>query len=111
MPFDHDREFYRLPYPPEAAPYFVADSGLRYRIVDIGEGGFRYAHEDGPVPRDGDTVRGRVEFPEDNAVEVVGTVVRYRMGEIAVHCRTRGIPLAIVLREQRRVRRRYPFRA
>ena len=111
MPFDHDRAFYRLVYPPQAAPYFVADSGLRHRIVDIGEGGFRYSHDSGPAPLPAETVKGKIEFPEESALDVIGVVVRYSVGEIAVHCKTRPIPLAVVLREQRRLRRKYPFRA
>jgi hypothetical protein len=54
-------------------------------------------------------VKGTIEFPEDDPLEVEGVVVRYRDGEIAVHCNRRPIPLALVLREQRRLRRKYPF--
>ena len=108
MAFDHDRAFYRVPYPPPAAPQFVAN-GVRHRIVDIGEGGFRYVESSDPVPAQGETVTGTIEFPEDDPLEVQGVVVRYRDGEIAVHCNNRPIPLALVLREQRRLRRRFPF--
>jgi hypothetical protein len=38
MPFQHDREFYRLPYPPSAAPQFLAGD-VEHPVVDIGEGG------------------------------------------------------------------------
>jgi hypothetical protein len=37
-------------------------------------------------------------------------VVRYRDRQIAVHCDKRSIPLGVVIREQQRVRKRYPFR-
>lgn len=110
MPFDHDRAFYRLPYPPQAAPRFRNAAG-EHRIVDLGEGGFRYADATQPPPLPGQEVAGVILFPEDDDLEVSGVVVRYRDGEIAVHCNTRGIPLAVVLREQRRLRRRYPFRS
>jgi hypothetical protein len=108
MPFDHDRAFYRVPYPPPAAPCFVA-SGVQHRVVDIGEGGFRYVAASDAVPSHGSEVKGTIEFPEDDPLEVEGVVVRYRDGEIAVHCNKRPIPLALVLREQRRLRRKYPF--
>jgi hypothetical protein len=108
MPFDHDRAFYRVPYPPPAAPCFVA-SGVQHRVVDIGEGGFRYVAASDAVPSHGSEVKGTIEFPEDDPLEVEGVVVRYRDGEIAVHCNRRPIPLALVLREQRRLRRKYPF--
>ena len=109
MPFDHDREFYRLQYPPQAAPRFRSD-GVEHRVIDIGEGGFRYAVSGGAVPVRGDPVKGTLEFDDEDPLEVEGVMVRFRDGEIAVHCNKRSIPLALVLREQRRVRRHYPFR-
>jgi hypothetical protein len=110
MPYKHDRAFYRLQYPPAAAPQFSAD-GLKYRVVDIGEGGFRYALIDAGGPLDGHPVTGIIEFPDEDPLTVVGVVVRTQSGEVAVHCTPRPIPLALVLREQRRLRKRYPFRA
>jgi hypothetical protein len=109
MTHPHDRAFYRLPYPPRAAPHFVS-GGVTHRVVDIGEGGFRYAPAAEPIPLAGETVKGVLEFPEDDPLEVEGTVVRLQGGEVAVHCAARPIPLALVLREQRRLRRRFPFR-
>jgi hypothetical protein len=109
MPFDHDRQFYRLPYPPQVAPQFLAE-GVEHRVVDLGEGGFRYVVSSGPVPLEGQPVKGTIRFAEEDPLDVEGFVVRYSNGEIAVHCKTRPIPLAIVLREQRRLRRQFPFR-
>jgi hypothetical protein len=80
-------------------------------VIDIGEGGFRYAPSSGVVPAVGTAVKGVLEFPEDDPLEVAGTVVRIQNGEVAVHCAPKGIPMALVIREQRRVRRRYPFRS
>ena len=59
----------------------------------------------------GETVSGTLEFPEDDPLEIEGTVVRLQGGEVAVKCTARPIPLRLVLREQRRLRRRFPFRA
>ena len=53
---------------------------------------------------------GHDPVAEDDPLDVEGFVVRYSNGEIAVHCKTRPIPLAIVLREQRRLRRQFRFR-
>ena len=107
--FKHDREFYRLEYPPAGAPIFV-DSGVSRRVVDIGEGGFRYAHDHIEQIQAGQTVKGVIEFPEGDSLDVQGTVVRLQGGEVAVRCAARVIPLSIVLSEQRRLRRRFPFR-
>jgi hypothetical protein len=110
MAFDHDRAFYRLQYPPQVAPRFVAD-GVTHRVVDIGEGGFRYASETQHIPIAGTRVTGVLEFENEEPLEVEGTVVRYQLGEVAVHCEPRPIPLGLILREQRRLRQRFPFRA
>jgi hypothetical protein len=107
--YPFDREFFRLVYPVDAAPKFV-EAGFGHRVVDIGEGGFRYAHAEGVVPAAGTPVKGTLEFPEDDPLEVTGTVVRVQAGEVAVRCAPRAIPMGLVIREQRRVRRRYPFR-
>ena len=107
--FQHDREFYRLEYPPAGAPTFI-DAGVARRVVDIGEGGFRYAHEHIEQVAAGHTVRGVIEFPDGDSLEVEGTVVRVQNGEVAVRCAARVIPLSMVLSEQRRLRRRFPFR-
>ena len=107
--FPFDRQFFRLQYPIDAAPRFI-EAGLAHRVVDIGEGGFRYAPSQGVVPTAGTPVKGTLEFPEDDPLDVVGTVVRIQAGEVAVHCTPKGIPMALVIREQQRVRKRYPFR-
>ncbi len=109
MSYPHDRQFYRLSYPVRGAPRFVA-SGLTHRVVDIGEGGFRYASEDPSVPELGAAVAGVIEFTEGEPLELEGIVVRVQGGEVAVHCAQRAIPLAVVLREQRYVRKHFPFR-
>ena len=107
--YKFDREFYRLEYPPAGAPTFV-DLGVARRVVDIGEGGFRFAHEHVEQVSAGQTVRGTIEFPDGDSLNVEGTVVRIQNGEVAVRCGPRVIPLSIVLSEQRRLRRRFPFR-
>ena len=107
--FKYEREFYRLEYPPAGAPVFI-DEGVSRRVVDLGEGGFRYAHDRAEDVSAGQTVKGVIEFPEGDTLDVEGTVVRIQNGEVAVRCAARVIPLAIVLSEQMRLRRRFPFR-
>lgn len=107
--YKFDREFYRLQYPPAGAPTFM-DAGVARRVVDIGEGGFRFVHDHIEQITSGQTVRGVIEFPEGDSLSVEGTVVRLQNGEVAVRCAERVIPLSIVLSEQMRLRRRFPFR-
>jgi PilZ domain-containing protein len=109
MTHQHDREFFRLQYPPPAAPAFILD-GVSHRVVDIGEGGFRYALVTDGGPIAGRTIKGSIEFEDEDTLELEGTVVRTQDGEVAVRCPPRSIPLAVIIREQQRVRRRYPFR-
>ena len=90
--FKFDREFYRLVYPVDAAPQFV-EVGLAHRVIDIGEGGFRYAPTSGVIPVVGTEVKGTLQFPEDDPIEVAGTVVRVQAGEVAVRCVPRSIPM------------------
>lgn len=110
MPWQHDREFYRLIYPPQAAPEFIS-GGISHRVVDISEGGFRYAPAVDLMPLAGAIVSGILRFLDEEPVEIKGSVVRVQGGEVAVSCGVHPIPLGIVLREQRRVRRQFPFRA
>jgi hypothetical protein len=109
MEYKYDREFFRLQYPPPAAPTFVMN-GVAHRVVDIGEGGFRFAlTEQDAIP--GRTVTGVIEFEDEDPLELEGTVIRTQDGEVAVRCPPRSIPLAVIIREQQRVHRRYPFRS
>jgi len=85
--------------------------GVSHRVVDIGEGGFRYAPSDQPVPLAGAKLVGVLRFEDEDDLAVDGTVVRFQGGEVAVHCDARPIPLRLILREQRRLRQRFPFRA
>jgi hypothetical protein len=110
MAYPHEREFYRLQYPPPMAPAFTMN-GVVHRVVDIGEGGFRYSlvSEGGPVA--GATVKGTIEFEHEDTLELEGTVVRTQGGEVAVRCAPRSIPMRVIIREQQRVRQRFPFRS
>lgn len=108
MSYPNDREFFRLQYPPAMAPTTM--NGAPHRVVDIGEGGFRYALVTDGGPIDGATVKGVIEFADDDPLEVEGTVVRTQAGEVAVRCPARSILMRVIIREQQRVRRRFPFR-
>jgi hypothetical protein len=109
MAFKYDREFFRLQYPPPMAPRFT-HNGVVHQVVDIGEGGFRYALATEDAPMAGRTVKGTIDFEEEDTLEVEGTVVRTQDGQVAVRCPPRSIPMRVIIREQQRVHRRFPFR-
>lgn len=98
-----------MQYPPEVAPRFL-EGGRVHRVVDCSEGGFRYVPADAVLPAIGSMVSGVLEFRDETTLEVAGAVVRIQAGEVAVHCAERPIPLGVVMREQRLLLARYPFR-
>jgi hypothetical protein len=102
QPHPHEREHYRVAYPTAARPWFIVD-GVARDVVDLCEMGLRYRAADGERRDLGDEVRGTVRVRRGEAVEVVGEVVRLVEREIALRL-SRGIPLRVVLEEQRFLR-------
>lgn len=106
MSYEHDREFYRVRYPDAVAPRFI-EGALTHRVVDIGEGGFRYVPADGAAPMLGSVVTGVIAFHQAEPLELEGIVVRVQADGVAVHCAKGAIRLAVVLREHGLIRQRY----
>ncbi len=89
-------------YPIAARPLFV--SGIIERqVVDVSEQGLRFHAIAGETWEPGDPVVGVVRFQRRDEVRVSGTVVRVVGLEIAVHLGA-GIPLKIIIDEQRYLR-------
>lgn len=78
-----------------------------YAVIDACESGIRY--QLGTIrPSVGSRVAGTVLFRRGARVKVEGTVVRVVDGYAAVHLDPPGIPLKIMLDEQRFLLRHYP---
>jgi PilZ domain len=100
--FQFEREHYRIMYPTAARPRFVGD-GLERDVIDLCEQGLRYRAGDGEHREPGDEVEGLVRLRRGEEIRVFGTVVRVIDREIAMHLSV-GVPLRVVLEEQRFLR-------
>ncbi len=100
--FEFEREHYRVVYPEAARPRLIG-GGLERDVIDLCEEGLRYRPADAEVRAIGDVIDGFVRLRRGAEVGVTGTVVRVDEREIALHL-TVGIPLRVVLEEQRYLR-------
>ena len=102
MPWEFEREHYRIMYPTAARPRFRGD-GLDHEVIDLCEAGLRYrlvAEEERLL---GDQVEGVVRFRRGEEVRIAGTVVRITDRQVALRL-SLGFPLRVVLDEQRYLR-------
>lgn len=106
--FEHEREYYRIHYPKSERPAVHVD-GTPCEVLDCSERGLRYqVAMDQPPPEVGALVRGRVRFRRGDEVTVEGAVLRVVDGEVALHLFPgAGIPLSVVLAEQRYLRAQF----
>ena len=102
MDWPHAREHFRIVYPTSARPLFI--SGIVERdVVDVSEQGMRFRLTGGETSEPGDPVNGIVRFRRGEEAKVVGTVLRVVGQDVAVHLTT-GVPLRIIIDEQRYLR-------
>jgi hypothetical protein len=100
--FEFEREHYRILYPPAARPRFLG-GGFDREVIDLCELGLRYRAAEGETVALGDQVEGLMRVRRGEEVRVVGTVVRMEGREIALRL-SAGVPLRVVLDEQRYLR-------
>lgn len=102
MEWPHPREHYRIHYPDTARPRFI--SGERDRdVVDVSEQGLRFRLAADEKTEAGESVEGIVRFRRGQEVKIAGTVMRVDGREVAVRLDT-GVPLQIIIEEQRHLR-------
>lgn len=104
-PFDHEREHYRIMYPTAARPRLVG-GGSERDVVDLCEQGLRYRATDRESPVLGDEITGTVHFRRGEELDVAGFIIRIVDREVALRL-TRGVPLLVVLDEQRYLREHF----
>lgn len=109
MSWQFNRAHYRIEYPERERPRF-ATADTEFVVVDCSERGFRYRSPAGPHPEIGTIITGTLVFRGQREVMVEGEVVRHDKTDIALRLSGPGIPLAIILDEQRYLRSRYPTR-
>jgi hypothetical protein len=101
-PYPHEREHYRVVYPTAARPWFLV-AGVAREVVDLCEMGLRYRAMPDDQPEMGDEIHGLLRVRRGETAELAGVVVRLVEHQVALRL-SRGIPLRIVLDEQRYLR-------
>jgi RNase P/RNase MRP subunit p29 len=102
--FDVEREHYRIVYPAASCPRLLGD-GLERQVIDLSQQGLRYRAAEGETRAVGDQLESTVRVRRGEEVRVLGTVVRVREREVALRL-SMGVPLRVVLDEQRYLRER-----
>ncbi len=98
----NQREHFRIFYRPPEQPIFVCGQG-KFAVLDLSEGGFRFAYKKGVIFMQQDSLTGHIHLPAKRGVlSVKGQVLRVFDREIAVQLDPDGrIPLAKIMEEQR----------
>jgi hypothetical protein len=103
--YEFEREHYRIEYPGAARPRFLV-GGEEREVLDLCEQGLRYRAGEDEQRAIGDEIEGIVRFRRGEQVQVLGTVIRLVDREVALQL-TVGVPLRMVLEEQRYIRERH----
>ena len=102
MSHPFEREHYRVQYPPPARPHIVV-AGRSFEVIDLSERGVRFRLDEEVPLSVRDEVGGTVRFRRNESIEVMGVVVRVTGREVAVKLDV-GVPLRIIIEEQRFLR-------
>jgi hypothetical protein len=105
MLFDNRREFLRVLYSYAGHPVLTL-AGVQSRVRDCSERGLSVVLARGVTLARGDAVEGLLWFPHGDELSVSGRVVRVVDGVAGILLDPPGIPVALILDEQRRQRRR-----
>jgi hypothetical protein len=107
----NEREHYRIHYPPSERP-LISVNATTHEILDLSEGGVRFAVPRSFRPPIGAVLKGSIRFRNNKVCKVEGTVLR--LNEQDGHCTLQfaeGVPLPIIMEEQRYLLKKYPNRA
>lgn len=100
------RAYFRLLYPQVERPCLLTD-GASYPVSEISEGGMRLvAVDQGDELAQQRQIVGILQLPGES-VAVEGRVLRKQSEEVVLVL-SEGIPLALMVSEQRRLIRKYP---
>lgn len=97
-----ERAHYRIQYPTAARPHILIDD-RSFDVIDLSEQGIRFRMDEGDRFAMGREVSGTIRFGRNEPVEVMGSVVRIAAREVAVKLDV-GVPLRIIIEEQRFLR-------
>lgn len=105
MSHQFEREHYRIQYPTAARPTIVV-GGRALDVIDLSERGVRFQAGDDIQVQVGDELSGRLRFRRGDPIDVKGTVLRIQGREIAAKLET-GVPLKVIIEEQRYLREQH----
>lgn len=109
MPFDQERQYYRMLLPPGDTVTF--DPGhRRMPVLEISERGLRYAPGTGEYLEPGTPVTGTVRMKTIGEFEVTGTVSRWQDRSIVIVFDSPGLRYTALMSLQLYLRRHYPDR-
>lgn len=102
------RRFYRLNYPERERPILSCELG-KFTILDISEEGLRIALPLSHQLSIGSKITGRIDFESGAAGNVRGVVIRIdsERSEGGLQL-SKGLPLKLVIAEERRLLQKYP---
>lgn len=100
-PKENSREFFRIHYTAPDNPIFEFDKN-KFMVIDISEGGFKFAPKKGYVFQENDLVQGKLILGTRATLEVKGHILRVGLRDIAVKFNEKSrIPLTRIMEEQR----------
>lgn len=100
------RRHYRIRFPIAERPVFEFN-GKHYVVLDLSEQGLSFAIESGDsIAKNTKLIAGRIVFNDKEAVNVTGTILR-KSDEHVVLVLKQGIPLSIVMKQQRLLLQKY----
>ena len=108
MDHSSERQHFRVVYPLMGRPRILIGTD-EHMVVDCSEGGLRYEAKSKALPEVGKHVLGRVRFRRGVEVDISGRVVRVQEGTVALRLDLPGIPMAMILDEQRFLRTNFPM--
>ncbi len=107
------RNHFRVEYPVKDRPILSARQ-WRGEVMDCSETGVRVHLPDGipgePNLIDGERLTASIRFAQGDTIEVEGTVVRHAGTTLVLRLDVAQVPFSRIIREQRWLRSRYPWR-
>jgi hypothetical protein len=109
MPYDKERQYYRIQFPPGDLAEFIIGP-LTMHIHEASERGIRYEPRDGHRQEEGDVGEGQVICRRVGQFEVTGRMSRWQGNTVVVILEPPGLPYSALMQEQLYLRKRYPTR-
>lgn len=94
------RKHFRIVYPFAEQPTLVFGKE-KLKVIDLSEQGVRF--EKPTVSKVGMPITATIEFSDKTKVKIVGKVIRENSDGTAIALLTEGVPLPLIMKEQRRM--------